>query len=144
MINKLTTTLFALIIFLSISAQTEKSYIDKKENKHLCGPFELNDLTTDTTYSSWYNENFESFQPELKNKDWAEKLKKTQVDIYIVTWCGDSKTWLPRFMKLCSELGLEEDQINLIALYNGDEKYKQGPNSEEVGKKIHRVPTFIF
>ena len=30
------------------------------------------------------------------------------------------------------------------ALYDGIEKYKQGPNHEEKGLHIHRVPTFIF
>ena len=32
----------------------------------------------------------------------------------------------------------------IIALYDSKEKYKQGPNGEEKGKNIRRVPTFIF
>lgn len=43
-----------------------------------------------------------------------------------------------------TDLGLSEEQLNFTALYDGVEKYKQGPNQEEQGLRIHRVPTFIF
>ncbi|MEM6378501.1 MAG: hypothetical protein AAF705_09815, partial [Bacteroidota bacterium] len=70
--------------------------------------------------------------------------KKTTSDIYLGTWCGDTKKWVPRFVKLWESLGLSTDQLNFIALYDDKERYKQGPNGEEKGKQIHRVPTFIF
>jgi len=37
----------------------------------------------------------------------------------------------------------QDTALEIIALYNG-EKTKQGPNGEEKGMGIHRVPTFIF
>lgn len=67
-----------------------------------------------------------------------------QVDVYLGTWCGDSKNWVPKFVKAWDEIGLKRSQLNFIGLYDTDEKYKQGPNDEEKGKQIHRVPTFIF
>jgi hypothetical protein len=39
---------------------------------------------------------------------------------------------------------LDENQLKFTALYDGEELYKQGPNAEEKGKRIHRGPTFIF
>lgn len=140
----LTTSLLAFLFIFNLSAQQETSYLDKKGNKQLCGPFELEALMNDTTYSDWYKKNYAEFELDLGRTTWTENLKNTKVDIYIGTWCGDSKTWLPRFIKLWDELGLDQEQLNFIALYNGDEKYKQGPNGEELGKRIHRVPTFIF
>ena len=47
-------------------------------------------------------------------------------------------------MKPWDLLGLELAQLEFIALYVDDDRYKQGPNGEEKGKNIHRVPTFIF
>ena len=60
------------------------------------------------------------------------------------TWCGDSKKWVPRFLKLWDAYELDRSKLRFTALYDTGEKYKQGPNGEELGKKIHRVPTFIF
>tara|TARA_B110000305_G_scaffold166436_1_gene184047 strand:- start:71 stop:229 length:159 start_codon:yes stop_codon:yes gene_type:complete len=42
------------------------------------------------------------------------------------------------------QLDLYRDKLNYTALYDIDEHYKQGPNGEEKGMQIHRVPTFIF
>ncbi|MBL4710106.1 MAG: hypothetical protein JKY48_16880 [Flavobacteriales bacterium] len=140
----LTTLSLCFLFIFNISAQHEKSYADKKGNKHLCGSFELEALKNDTTYSDWYQKNYTDYKVELNKTAWKKNLKSTKVDIYLGTWCGDSRTWVPRFVRLWDELGLDKKQLNFIGLYNGDEKYKQGPNGEELGKKIHRVPTFIF
>ncbi|MEP1893268.1 MAG: hypothetical protein ABJJ14_16410, partial [Cyclobacteriaceae bacterium] len=98
----------------------------------------------DTTYAEWYNKNYEAFALTEKNSKWAKQLKSSQVDIYMGTWCGDSREWVPQFVKLWETLGLDLDDLNFIALYDGQEQYKQGPNGEEEGKNIHRVPTFVF
>ena len=60
------------------------------------------------------------------------------------TWCGDSKKWVPSFLKAWDQLGLDRKKLSYTALYDTDERYKQGPNGEEKGLQIHRVPTFIF
>ena len=60
------------------------------------------------------------------------------------TWCGDSKEWVPSFLKIWDQLGLDRKKLIFTALYDIDERYKQGPNGEEKGKQIHRVPNFIF
>ena len=61
----------------------------------------------------------------IKKQKWAKNLKNIQVDIYLGTWCGDSKYWVPKFIKLWDELGLNKNQLKLIALYGGKERYKQ-------------------
>lgn len=135
--------LFCLISQLA-SAQTPLTYINSYGDKHLAGPFELNVLRTDTTYSKWFEENAAKFQLKGEDTSWKSVFEETEVEIYIGTWCGDSKRWVPQFVKLWTDLGLKEDQLKFTALYDGEELYKQGPNAEEKGKQIHRVPTFIF
>ncbi len=141
-----TTLLFSLFLLLNTASAQIKNqrYIDKKGNTHLCGPLDLSTLKTDTSYATWYAKSYESYTPQIENSSWKKNLEQMQVDIYLGTWCGDSKNWVPKFVKLWTELGLDQNQLNFIGLYNGDEKYKQGPNGEEKGKNIHRVPTFIF
>tara|TARA_B100001109_G_scaffold255548_1_gene259176 strand:- start:3791 stop:4717 length:927 start_codon:yes stop_codon:yes gene_type:complete len=141
--------LYALVLVIafnsnSYSQENSTFYTDKDGEKHLCGPFELNLLLNDTTFSNWYKESLEDYDIQVENTPWKKALEETEVDIYLGTWCGDSKNWVPKFVKLWEELGLKQEQLHFIALYDGDEKYKQSPNGEEVGKNIHRVPTFIF
>jgi len=133
-----------LILPFTLIGQTAQTYINAKGDKHLCGPIALSDLTSDTTYSQWFQESYDRFTMPSEKYKWAKKLKETQVDIYMGTWCGDTKNHVPKFVHLWKELGLEESQLNFITLYDGKERYKQGPNDEEKGKSIHRVPTFIF
>lgn len=135
-------TLIAALFLAQNTFSQATSYINDRDQTHLCGPLEIKDLQTPDF--QWFQENYESFVlDELKAK-WKKSLKATQVDIYLGTWCGDSKKWVPKFVKLWDELGLERERLNLIALYDGSEKYKQGPNGEEQGADIHRVPTFVF
>ena len=80
----------------------------------------------------------------MKNYSWSKELNDIEVDIYMGTWCWDSKIWVPRFVKTWDLLGLERGKLNFIALYDITDRYKKGPNGEEKGKKIYRIPTFIF
>ena len=140
-------TLF-LLFFVCIIAQAQDAttYINDRNEKHLCGVFKLHELEKDSLYSSWYEDNYTAIDVDVldTNTSWANNLESSRVDIYMGTWRGDSKKWVPRFIRLWDDLGLDRSQLRFIALYDGNENYKQGPNGEEKGKKIHRVPTFIF
>ncbi|WP_339697677.1 thioredoxin family protein [uncultured Roseivirga sp.] len=139
--------LFSLLFtffILSTTAQEVTIYKNQEGESHLAGKFPVEYLQQDSTYRQWFNKNYAEFTVEKGNDKWKKALKNTQVDIYLGTWCGDSQKWVPSFLKLWDELGLDRKQLSFTALYDGEEKYKQGPNEEEKGKKIHRVPTFIF
>ncbi|MEP1085243.1 hypothetical protein [Algoriphagus sp.] len=138
--------LLASILLYSLKsyAQTPVFYTNSSGDIHLAGDFELDILRTDTTYQVWFDQYSEVFQLSGKNTDWKKRFVNTEVEIFLGTWCGDSKRWVPQFVKLWKEIGLEENQLKFTALYDGEEHYKQGPNGEEKGKLIHRVPTFIF
>lgn len=141
------------LIFLSIwlifcnvlIGQDVQRYENSRDESHICGAFQIEELEKDTVFQKWYNKNYLDFKVSDKKPKWTKNLKNTEVDIYLGTWCGDSKKWVPKFIKLWDELGLKRTQLKLIALYDFVEgKYKQGPNGEEKNMDIHRVPTFIF
>lgn len=137
-------TLIALMSVAALQAQDIQFYNSEEGDKHIWGEFPLDYLKEDTTYSGWYEENYQSFELENTDFDWVQNLKNDQVEIYLGTWCGDSQEWVPQFIKLWDELGLSRKQLNFTALHGSGEDYKQGPNGEEEGLNIHRVPTFIF
>lgn len=138
---------FTSIILISSNlmiAQDVQFYHNEEGEKHLIGEYPVEYLKQDTTYSHWFNEGYADFQLKEKDYNWAENLKDDTVEIYMGTWCGDSQEWVPRFVKLWDELGLDREQLKFTALYGSGDNYKQGPNGEEKGLNIHRVPTFIF
>lgn len=141
----------AIYFFLSIISysglsqnNTDNTYVDNQGNTHLKGAFLLERLEQDTLFKDWFKSSYESFESDDLNPLWKDNLKDVQVEIYLGTWCGDSKNWVPKFVKYWDDLKLNRNQLNFSALYNGEDKYKQGPNGEEKNKGIHRVPTFIF
>ena len=137
-------TLLLLVFTLFSYSQNPEFYKNKKGDLHLCGEFPIEELQQNDAFKIWFDKSYSDFILTEKKQKWAKKLKNTDVDIYLGTWCGDSKNWVPKFIKLWDELGLNRNQLKLIALYDGKERYKQGPNNEEKGLNIHRVPTFIF
>ncbi|SFT42997.1 hypothetical protein SAMN04489724_0720 [Algoriphagus locisalis] len=138
--------LFGLILLFThkILAQTPQTYTNSAGDIHLAGELDLSVLKTDTTYQGWFEQYYNAFQLSGKNTDWKKRFENTEIEIFLGTWCGDSKRWVPQLVKLWNELGLDENQLKFTALYDGEERYKQGPKGEEKGKSIHRVPTFIF
>ena len=46
-------------------------------------------------------------------------------------------------MSVLKSAGFPEENIQLLGVYDSMAVYKQGPNREEKGLNIYRVPTFI-
>jgi thiol-disulfide isomerase/thioredoxin len=132
------------ISFFSKAQDSKNIYKDSKERTHLCGNTKIEWLEENPEFNSWFLENYNSFTLKKdKRQKWAKKLKNKKVEIFYGTWCGDSKYFVPQFIKLWDDLGLKRKNLKLTALYYLPEKYKTSPNGEEKGKQIHRVPTFI-
>jgi tetratricopeptide (TPR) repeat protein len=70
-------------------------------------------------------------------------IKDISIEIFLGTWCGDSKREVPRFLKVLDQLSFPEKNIRVIALGGLDSLFKQSPGKEETGKGIFRVPVFI-
>jgi len=96
-----------------------------------------------TPFDEWYMKNYEAYSSNLK-VEVSEMLKDTKVKIFIGTWCGDTKYLFPKFIKIWHQLGLSDEQLEIVGVHRNAKHYKQGPNGETEGYNIHRVPTFIF
>ena len=142
--KRLLPLLFLLIAAQSVKSQDIQFYTNAKGDKHITGSFPIDYLKKDSLYSTWFLKSYDEFSMPTVDTSWKKRLKNIQVDIYMGTWCGDSKNWVPKFLNVWDALGLKRSQLNFMALYDIEDKYKQGPNGEEKGKNIHRVPTFIF
>lgn len=104
------------------------------------------DSLSKTPFAEWFKPGYDDYHPDagtitiLKN----QQLKDITIQVFLGTWCGDSKREVPRFMKLLNDISFPENKVTMIAVGSGDSLYKQSPQHEEAGKGIFRVPTFII
>jgi len=95
-------------------------------------------------FNSWYIPQYNSYTPDSNIiATLRPELRNKTIQIFMATWCGDSKREVPRMLKLLHQCGVPPTAIGIINLGRGEHDYKQSPTHEERGKDIHRVPTFI-
>jgi thiol-disulfide isomerase/thioredoxin len=88
----------------------------------------------------WFTKNYYTYHPDdsiiniLKTK-----MRDVKIDIYMGTWCPDSREHVPAFMKILDESGFDESKVNIYALPGN---FKEDKKIIEL--QIIRVPTFII
>jgi len=116
---------------------------DKYGNKMLLGSCNRKDLQQEP-YGSWLNKNYDDYKIDTQACELLkQKSSGKNFEIFMGTWCGDSKREVPRIFKILDYCGIKSSQIKLIMLSNQDSFYKQSPQHEERGMNIHRVPDLI-
>lgn len=111
-----------------------------KGNTLLLGKISVKQLEQ-PPFSEWYHSGYAAYHPDAGAKDSLSALAGGyRYEIFLGTWCGDSKREVPRLMKLLDAMGVKQSAVTIIALGNRDSLYKQSPAHEEQGKEIYRVP----
>ncbi len=138
--RKLTTLLTLFFLSLTLILNAQNTYVDKDGKTHLLGKIKADHISKGE-FKDW---GYEIPEERKLHEDITSKLKDHKVKIFLGTWCGDSKQWVPQFLDLWKNSGLSEDQLEIIALHREDEMYKRSPEEYEKGLNIHRVPSFLF
>jgi tetratricopeptide (TPR) repeat protein len=95
-------------------------------------------------YNEWYIRNYNAYKVDTATAIQLQPLlNNTTIEIFLGSWCGDSKREVPRMMKILETANFDTSNVKLIFVNNDDEQYKQSPQGEEKNKFIHHVPTFI-
>lgn len=102
-------------------------------------------LLEQSSYDSWYKPGYEKYNanPETVKQLQQIKTKGLRIQVFLGTWCGDSKREIPHFIKLLHQIQFPLQQVQFIGLGGSDSLYKQSPAGEEKGLGIFRVPTFV-
>ena len=134
----------SFVIFLtSCNSKTVKVLKSEKVNKDgtemLYGKISAAQLYFD--FPDW-KQNEESYQPYKPAIDSLKLINGNfMVEIFIGTWCSDSKREVPAFLKIV-EVGELKDNLK-IKMWAID-RQKHLENGLAVKRGIERVPTFIF
>lgn len=108
----------------------------------LVGKKERKDIEAEPYGSLWYQDNYQQY---VTDKQAIKKLKKalkpvSKLEIFMGTWCGDSKREVPRMFKILDEAGFDFEKLTLITVTRD----KDTPEGYETDMDITNVPTFIF
>lgn len=96
-------------------------------------------------FGFWFNNGYEDYDVDKASLDKVkEALKGVEILLFMGTWCSDSQREVPRFFKILDQLGYDLNKLQLVALSNHPDQYKQSPQHEEEGWNIEYVPTIIF
>lgn len=95
-------------------------------------------------FQIWYDTMYASYQTDAAAIQQLQPLLRNRtVEVFLGTWCGDSRREVPRLIKVLQEAQFDTSRLHLIFTGNEGRLYKQSPQHEEQGKFIHRVPTII-
>lgn len=92
-------------------------------------------------FKHWFDSIYHGYAVDagLLKKAWTDE----QVDVFMGTWCGDSRREVPHFLKIMDSLGIPPQKVRIICTKSGNPGHKTSPGREEQGLYIFRVPTFI-
>ena len=96
-------------------------------------------------FGFWFNNGYEDYDVDKASLEKVkEALKGAEILLFMGTWCSDSQREVPHFFKILDQLGYDLSKLQLVALSNHPDHYKQSPQHEEEGWNIEYVPTIIF
>ncbi|HLX90655.1 MAG TPA: hypothetical protein VKR32_03175 [Puia sp.] len=96
-------------------------------------------------FDTWYTINYNSYAADTMTlMKFKKNLHHLRFEIFMGTWCSDSRREVPRIFRILHYCGVKPSQVKLVMLDNRDSTYKQSPEHEERGMNIHRVPDLIL
>ena len=141
--------LFFLLVIMVWSCTSQSQNLNKEiteegKKPYLLGKIDKEGLSS-ANYQEWFLNGYNEYRPNEDVIDkLSEKLKEYNIQVFMGTWCGDSRREVPRFYKILEAANYALDQLTVVAVSAKPDLYKQSPDHEEKGLNIHRVPTFIF
>ncbi|WP_196886019.1 thioredoxin family protein [Aureivirga sp. CE67] len=112
----------------------------KNEKGSLVGVTNKEKLTQ-PPYSVWFNRTFDRYKTEKETmKSLNENTSDITMEIFMGTWCSDSRREVPRFYKVLDEMNYDLTNAELIMVDYEKETY----DNLQKDKNIIRVPTFII
>lgn len=128
-------------MILSCKEVVNKVTVDEKTGKQMLVGITDRTAFEIPEFSEWYSNEYNSYEPDEFLLEQIKELSDSiDIQIFMGTWCSDSRREVPRFLKILDILEFEQNKLQII---NVDRK-KKSPTHEEKDKDINFVPTFII
>lgn len=135
---KIKSLLYLIVSILLIQCSSQSTTKATTKPAILEGPITKEKLIKNY---DWFTSEYDSYKVDSNTIIKFDRVEnwnpKTQIQIFMGTWCGDSQQQVPRMIKVLDSLDFKN--YTIITL-NNEKSSKKG---YELGKNIIRVPTFI-
>lgn len=96
-------------------------------------------------FASWFDTDYASYTVDSTVVSRLRPLLEDHTfEIFMGTWCGDSRREVPRMFKILDACHVPADHIRLIMVDYRGHMYKQSPRHEEQGRYIVHVPDLLI
>ena len=92
-----------------------------------------------STFAEWYQMESDGYEVDTELTNAISNPGQYTYEVFLGTWCGDSRREVPRMEKIFSEMGIDMSNVLIVTL----DRDKISPNGEQEGKDIRYVPTLI-
>lgn len=124
---------------LNSSDIPEGMFEDPKTGKPmLLGKITIEELQQEP-FNEWYQMESDGYEVDTELTNAISDPGQYTYEVYLGTWCGDSRRELPRMEKIFNEMGIDMSNVLIVTL----DRDKISPNGEQEGKDIRYVPTLI-
>lgn len=136
--------IIVFILLFTSNVMFSQDYVvtidDKKNEPMLMGTVSRN-LLTENSFGEWFNKSYEIHKLDQKTLDKVNKdFSNLRITIILGTWCGDSREFVPPFLKILDKLNFPEANLKLVCV----NRQKQGIADEVKDLDVQLVPLFIF
>ena len=104
----------------------------------LLGPIAIEELQQDP-FGEWYQMESEGYEVDVELTNAIDNPSQYSYEIFLGTWCGDSRREVPRMEKILSQMDVDMANVLIVTV----DRDKISPNGEQEGKDIRYVPTLI-
>lgn len=124
---------------LNSSNIPEGMFEDPKTGKPmLLGAISIEELQQEP-FAEWYQMESDGYEVDTELTNAISDPGQYTYEVFLGTWCGDSRREVPRMEKIFSEMGIDMSNVLIVTL----DRDKISPNGEQEGKDIRYVPTLI-
>ena len=124
---------------LNSSDIPEGMFEDPKTGKPmLLGEITIEELQQEP-FAEWYQMESDGYEVDTELTNAISNPGQYTYEVFLGTWCGDSRREVPRMEKIFSEMGIDMSNVLIVTL----DRDKISPNGEQEGKDIRYVPTLI-
>lgn len=122
-------------------AQEYKLTTDEKKNEPMLVGTITRTLLTENTFGEWFKKSYDIHKLDQRTLEKVNRdFSNLNISIVLGTWCGDSKEFVPPFMKILDSLSFPEPNLKIVCV----DRQRQGIADEVKDLDIKLVPTFIF
>lgn len=121
---------------------TSCSIFNKNSNsKMILNGISTQAILTGNKNFSWFDEEYNNYVPNQLIINIIKPLKN-EIKVLVIagSWCGDTQRELPRFFKITNEIGIPNNQIEMMMV----DENKKTPAFNISVIQVTNIPTFIF